>query len=305
MSAVLVSAQVKVTQEKEKVRVEIDGKPFTDFVLESGTAMKPYLYPLRSVSGKLVTRHYPMEIVPGEPKDHQHQRGLWFAHDRVNGNDFWNNESDYKTPNRGRIVVEKITDAKSGKDEGIIAANLRWDDLAGNQLVRETRQMIFRKHPTMRIIDFDIKLTALTKVTFGDSKDGTFGIRLAVPLQEENKEGPHTGTLTNAAGLQTEKNVWGKPSDYMDYSGELEGEKLGVTIFDHPSNSRRAHWHVRAYGLFSANPFGRKTFDRTVAEDVTVLEPGGQLHFRYRLIIHPGDAKTAGLQKIWEEYSKK
>jgi len=84
-------AQVQVTSQPDRVQVEIDGKPFTDFILRGGEAMKPYLYPLRSASGKIVTRHFPIETVEGEPKDHPHQRGLWFSHERVNGFDFWNN----------------------------------------------------------------------------------------------------------------------------------------------------------------------------------------------------------------------
>src|SRR4029077_6081230 len=118
MAAALCSAQVKVVSEADRVRVEVDGKPFTDFVLRGGEAMKPYLHPLRSASGKIVTRHFPMEMVEGEPKDHPHQRGLWFAHERVNGFDFWNNEANYKSTNRGRITVEKISEIKSGADAG-------------------------------------------------------------------------------------------------------------------------------------------------------------------------------------------
>src|SRR5215467_10961401 len=114
MAASLASAQVKVAQEADRVRVEVDGKPFTDFILRGDEAMKPYLYPLRSASGKIVTRHFPMEAVEGEPKDHPHQRGLWFAHEKVNGFDFWNNEASYKTPNRGRITVDKIIAKESG-----------------------------------------------------------------------------------------------------------------------------------------------------------------------------------------------
>ena len=55
------------------VQVQIDGKPFTDFVLHGGNAMKPYLYPLRSAAGKLITRKFPMETVQGEPTDHPHR----------------------------------------------------------------------------------------------------------------------------------------------------------------------------------------------------------------------------------------
>src|SRR6266481_4490940 len=67
MSTALASAQVKVVSEADRFRVEIDGKPFTDFVLRGGEAMKPYLHPLRSATGKIVTRHFPMETVKGSP----------------------------------------------------------------------------------------------------------------------------------------------------------------------------------------------------------------------------------------------
>src|SRR2546423_15437932 len=101
--------------------------------------MKPYLPPLGSASGKILTRHFPIEKVEGEPTDHPHQRGLWFAHERVNGTDFWNNEANYKTANRGRIEVVKISEAKSGADAGSIRATMNWLDPNGAQLLKESR----------------------------------------------------------------------------------------------------------------------------------------------------------------------
>src|SRR5437763_4809818 len=96
-------AQVKITQtSKDKISVEIDGKPFTDFYVGQQTA-KPYLHPLRSASGKIVTRGFPMVTdIPGEAHDHPHHRGLWFTHGDVNGYDFWANEADQKGANKGK-----------------------------------------------------------------------------------------------------------------------------------------------------------------------------------------------------------
>ena len=92
-------------------------------------------------------------------------------------------------------------------------------------------------------------VSASGEVTFGDSKDGAFGLRLAPALEEAEggppKSGntiPGTGTIVNAEGA-TSKDVWGKPSNWVDYSGEIDGEKVGITMFDHPENSRRARWH--------------------------------------------------------------
>lgn len=309
-SAGTLFAQVKFTQTENAVHVEIDGQPYTDFIFRGGDAMKPYLYPLRSATGKLVTRHFPMEKVEGEPTDHPHQRGLWFAHEKVNGFDFWNNEATYKTANRGRILLDKVEEATGGDESGTLKVLLNWFDTQDKKLVEESRVMVFHKSPTLRILDFDITLKAVEKVTFGDAKDGAFGIRIAPVLQETSagaRSGDtmpqHTGTITNAEGLQHEKEVWGKPSDWADYSGEIDGEKVGIAILDHPSNTRRARWHVRGYGLFAANPFGLQVFTKDKSQDGSMtLDAGQTARFRYRVIIHPGDAKSADIAKLWTDY---
>ncbi|MGC8795088.1 MAG: DUF6807 family protein, partial [Bryobacteraceae bacterium] len=64
-AAGMARAQVKVTQAPGRIEVEIEGKPFTTFFVGS-EAPKPYLHPLRSASGKVVTRYYPMELREGE-----------------------------------------------------------------------------------------------------------------------------------------------------------------------------------------------------------------------------------------------
>jgi hypothetical protein len=314
LAAALAPAQVKITQETDKVSVEIDGKPFTEFVLRGGNAMKPYLYPLQTASGKSVTRHLPTELVTGEPTDHPHQRGLWFGHEKVNGFDFWNNETNYTTKTRGTITVDKVTEAKGGKKSGTIGTLMTWSDPDGKKLLEETRKMTFTGDGDLRIIDIDINLKALTNITFGDAKDGVFGIRLVPSLQEVSAGGKtgdtveHSGMLVNADGGEHEKGTWGKLSNWVDDSGDVGGEKVGIAIMEHPSNSRRSYWHVRGYGLLAANPFGSTVFDLTLPKDTpkkdVPLESGGTMHFRYRVVIHPGDAKSAGIAKLWEQYSK-
>ncbi len=306
-------AQVKITPDDSRIHIEINGKPYADFVVKSDEAMKPYLYPLRAASGTIVTRHWPMDKVDAiEPVDHQHQRGVWFGPDMVNGYDFWNNEFSYKNPKAGWTKFNKLGAVKSGKKEGSIAATFDWMDPKGTKIVEESRLMTFHDDPKLRIIDFDIDLTAVTKVKFGDGKDCCFGIRLSPQLQETKTiktrgkpdqviPGP-AGVITNAEGKTTEKAVWGKPSDWCDDSGEIDGEKLGIAIFDNPKNSRRARWHVRGYGLFAANPFGVSAFTGDKSQDGSVtLEPGQKLHFKYRVVIHPAGTDLA---KLYSEYVK-
>ena len=309
LAALAAPAQVKITPGPEKIQVEIDGKPFTDFYVAGSQVSKPYLWPLRAASGTYVTRMWPMEKVEEEASiarpDHPHQRGLWFAHASVNGLDFWNiaplDQPPYNRPDRGKIVLEKMGAVKSGKESGSITAIFDWKDHDGKTLLREDRVMTFHADPKLRIVDFDITLTGVEAVKFGDEKDGVFGLRLRPVLQEDKG----TGHITNADGGAGEKAVWGKPSNWCDYSGEINGEKVGIAVLDNPANpGHPVRWHVRAYGLFAANPFGQKTFDKTQPEAEVSLAPGKSLRYRYRLIIHPGDAKTADIAAQWMKYAK-
>lgn len=278
--------------------VEIDGKPFTA-LFTGGTTLKPYLHPLRAASDKIVTRLFPMEMVEGESRDHPHHRGLWFTHGDVNGFDFWGQDAKGK---QGRVQLKKVIDLKSGKKEGSITALFEWVDPKGEVLLSENRTMKFRAAPNLRIIDFDATLTAVRKAKFGDTKEGFFALRLAEPLKE-GKGG--TGRMVSAEGAATEKNVWGKPSPWVDYAGELQGEKLGIAIFDHPSNLKHpTFWHARAYGLFAANPFGEHDFFNDKKRDGSVtLEPGQAQRFRYRVVIHSGDAQSAGIAEMYKKFA--
>ena len=309
LSAAALSAQVKIEKGDQTVSVEIDGKPFTTFYYgpQSG---HPYLHPLRAATGTIVTRAYPMEKVPGESTDHQHHRGLWFGHFDVNGYDFWSNEKDYKTKNRGNIVLKSVDDVKSGKKQGSITVTMEWLDPQGVALVRENRTMTFYAGNADRRMDLDFKLTALSQVTFKDEKDGLFAIRVAAGLEEKEKKSladpPRTGLMVNAEGCKTEAECWGKRSNWMDFHGELQGEKVGIAILDNPANPRHpTYWHARGYGLFAANPFGVKEFTKDKTQDGSMtLKAGDQLRFQYRVIIHPGDEKTADIAGEYAKYAK-
>jgi Methane oxygenase PmoA len=283
-----------------QIGIEIDGKPFTTFYFGKELA-KPYLAPLRATSGTSVTRGFPMEMIEGESRDHPHHKGLWFAHGDVNKANFWGNEPANKDPNAARIVAAGPVDAKAAGDRGTIVAHFDWLDTSGKPLLREDRTMTFYSATGKeRVFDIDVTLRAMQKAIFGDTKEGTFAIRLADALSE--KRG---GKMTNAQGAETMNNVWGKPSPWVDYSGEIKGERLGVAIFDNPKNPRHpTTWHARDYGLFATNIFGQHDFKNPNIPDGTmVLDPGQELRFRYRVVIHPGGTDREQLEKEYKKYA--
>jgi hypothetical protein len=280
------------------LKVNIDGKPFAIFHV-GADANKPFLAPIWSPSGKIITRGFPMEDIPGESRDHLHHRGLWFSYDDVNGVKFWENDPSYTRPNIGKIVVQKA-DLKEGHGSSTVTAKMEWRDPAGKVLVIEDRQMVFRADGENRIIDFHITLTTPDEVTFGDTKEGAFAIRLNDAFTERKGL-----KIVNAEGKTRMVNVWGKRSPWVDYSADLDGEKIGVAMFDHPSNPNYpTYWHTRDYGLFALDPFGQHAFDPKAEVRKTVLHKGEKIVFQWRVLIHPGDVETAHVADLYKQYAK-
>src|SRR5882672_288558 len=81
-------AEIKLTRQTNRIRVEVGGELFTEYVFNDGS--RPYLYPVLAADGTGLTRDFPQKQTPGEDHDHPWHRSIWFAHSFVNGVDFWN-----------------------------------------------------------------------------------------------------------------------------------------------------------------------------------------------------------------------
>ena len=259
-------AQVKITPGTDRVSVAIDGKPYADFFL-AADGNKPYVYPLRTASGIIVTRPYPLPA--GETTDHPYHHGMFFSHIDVNGVNYWATEPGSSIRGQGRMKLKEVLEAKSGKKSGTVKAVFEGLDPQGSPIMMDTRTITFYSDPILRTIDYEIEVApAGGKLTFGDTKEGAFGIRLATSMTEDKG-----GRMVNAEGKETEKNVWGKRSPWVDYYGQVDGETVGVAIFDHPSNPRYpTYWMSRGYGLFAANIFGLRDFTGDKTQDGSMTD---------------------------------
>lgn len=111
------------------------------------------------------------------------------------------------------------------------------------------------------------------------------------------------GHMLSSEGLM-DGDVWGQRAAWVDAWGPVDGQTVGVAIFDHPANPRHpTWWHARTYGLFAANPFGAHDFEQKPAGtgDLMVL-PGQSVTFRYRFVFHHGDPEAAGVADLWQAY---
>lgn len=293
---------VKIVEVDGGLRITVCGQPFTEY--RHADVPKPFFYPLLARGGVHMTRHFPMRTDRNdEERDHPHQRSLWFAFGSVNGVDFWT-EGD----KAGRIVHGRISDVVSGPVFGSFTATNEWRDAGGRVLLRDERVFRVYATPDQRLIDYEVTLIASEgPVTLGDTKEGMMAIRVAPWLCLTGKK--PTGHIVNSAG-QRDAVAWGKRAAWVDYFGAFDdaspARTLGVAIFDHPSNLRHpTWWHARDYGLFAANPFGQHDFEgKPPGTGDYRMESGEALTFRYRIVIHEGDADTAAIGAIFDAWTR-
>jgi hypothetical protein len=275
---------------------------------------KPVLWPLAAPGGITVTAF--------APSDHIHHKSVWFCHGdvipegvelkvksgdkRVKGVDFWS-----EAPNHGWIVCTQVGEPQAvGKGHSKVETRNEWKTPDGVKILDETRVIHFINQPEGRLFVFEISLRAsISPVVFGDTKEGSFGIRVHPELRPTTKEG---ATITTADGktiappVKDNLAIWGEPTAWVDYSGRVDGKAVGIAVFDHPDNPP-ASWHARAYGLNAANPFGRAASgfpSQKGKTDLLRLEKGGELKLKYGVYAHTGDAKTGKVAEAFAAFKK-
>ncbi|MEM9588362.1 MAG: PmoA family protein [Planctomycetota bacterium] len=245
---------------------------------------KPIIYPLKTLQGVSVTRDFPMKAAGKfERDDHDHHRSLWLTHGEVNGIDFWLDDADR---NCGRIVQ---TDATADVIDGAAVLNTKndWISADGKPVLSDTRRFTFRELDGRHVVDCDYVLHASAgDVNFGDTKEGTFGIRVAGSMKVDAKLG---GKVVSDSG-KVNKGAWGQPANWVDYTGPVGESRVGVTIHYHTqSHNAPCRWHVRTYGLFAANPFGTHHFTGGERTEGYTLKSGQSLPISVRVVLHDGE----------------
>ncbi len=255
----------------------------------------PCLWPVYAENGVTITRNYPMgedKPIDGRMDDHRHHVSIWTAFGDVNGADTW-----HRAP-----IDTKSVEAESGDAFGVIRAHNVWRaPRGGDPLVDEIRELRFYDAPAgVRLFDKTITFhAAYGDVTFGDDKEGVVAFRIRPEIQ-----GNQAGVLTNAAGGQGEREVYGTPTPWMDYSGPIEGVGTrGLALFSHPDNFREPCWHVRDYGLAAANPFALSDVCRFDEDGSYELAEGESLTLQFRFYIHTGDVEEAEVAKHYTGYA--
>lgn len=287
---------------------------------------KPFFYPLKAPNGVIVTRGWPVvQGTPGETTDHVHQKSAWFCHGdvipdgkelkvrsadkRVHGVDFWSEGG-----NHGRIVCTsvEIPESVTAPYDAVAKTQNTWQAADGMKLLTEHRLIGVKVLPTGYLLALEIDLHASEcGIIFGDTKEGSMGVRVndTFRLNGPNSDGLITSAEGETAKAPARDNLpmWGKASDWHDYSGTVDGKKAGIAIFDDARNAHRAAWHTRAYGLMAANPFGRAgSFPAQKGNtDLVKLAKGEHLKLRYGIYVHDGDAQAGQVAEAYKLFMGK
>lgn len=307
---------VSATPTESGAVVTVGDAPFVTYVADH--PHQPAVWPIHGPNGRPMTRSWPLgPRRAGEATDHPHHLSLWLAHGDVNGHDFWHPHQNTIGGEAPRIVHQRFAAiGRSGADPAVAVVETEnaWT-ADGVAVLFDRRRLSFglvdpERADSPRYVDMDVSLSpANESVVFGDTKEGSFAVRVPGPMKVDAGLG---GTAVNSRG-QTNGGAWGRPAEWVAYAGPLEPPSDadarpaagGVVVMSHPGSFRPTpRWHVREYGLFAANPFGDSDFPpETPRQGAVTVERGDTLALHYRVVFYSGEASSAQWSAWFDAYA--
>jgi hypothetical protein len=224
-------------------------------------------------------------------------RGLFFDHGDINGVDFWRELGADKT---GKLVVKSAPNWQ----KNVLSVEADMMTPQGKKMGSVREEYRFSKEGEAYLIDarMSFRADAGVELKIGDTEEAAFGVRLREEFREDRG-----AVLMNSDGLTGTKKIWGKQAKWVDYTATVDSRKVGLAIFDHPSNpGAPTYWHARGYALNSANAFGVRDFTGDKTKNGGISVPAGKaLTFHYLVVMHDGDAESAGIAKLYESFVAK
>ena len=260
-----------------KLLITIGGEPFASYVYENSKIPRPYFAHVKTPSGVQVSRNHP-PIEGKDSMDHDtYHPGIWLTFAGINKNDYWR----LKKKTEHEMFIGK---AQGGAGRGTFAVGnyyLDSKDSTGNRIAHEICRYTIIARPSYYLLIYDSTISSdKGDLVFGDDQEYGLGIRIATPIEER-----YGGQILNADGLKGAKKLYGKASDWCDYSGVIDDTLVGMTVMPDPRNFRRSWFHARDYGLIAANPFGRKGVAGGEPSEVLVKK-GEKFHLGFGVAIY-------------------
>ncbi len=271
------SSEISFQMEKARLRIFIKEKPFADYIFSDPVTTRPYFAHVKSPTGPQATRNHPPDP-ESDPTDHSSMHpGIWMSFGDINGHDYWRLKA--KVRHEAFTQLPEV----NGLQGQFTVRNSYWssDDsrVVAQEETRYTVNILAQGYQLLIDSRFS-PMGDTPKIVFGDQEEFGLSVRVATPISEKGG-----GVMTDSEGRRGAQAIWSKSGKWIDYSGEIEGQWIGMTVFTDPQNFRPSWFHARDYGLIVANPFGRKAMQAGSASEV-VVDQGQHLRLRYGVLVH-------------------
>ncbi len=254
-----------------------------------------YFHPLYDLQGNIISEDF--------PDDHHHHRGIFWAWPESTLGDrklnVW--ALDSVRPRAVNTQVKECT-----PERVVLELDNRWsyDDAPAVAVMREKVIVtIHRRRAMQRAMDFELTFTntsqetitlrgSTAKISNDDLTPKGYGGFCFRPRAEHKPF-----TFTGKDGVVPD-DVLELDSPWVDiaFFPKHDGRLAGVTIVQNPGNpGYPGHgWILRHYAFLGASWPHREPWP---------LAPGESVTLRYRLIVHQGNAETAGVSEACKVYA--
>ncbi|MCP2164187.1 DUF6807 domain-containing protein [Goodfellowiella coeruleoviolacea] len=292
------AAGVHLDRTRNGVRVLVDRRALLRYVTLPETAQrdspKPYLHPLRTTAGQVVTAV--------RPHDHPWHNGLQLTSANLSGQNFWGGRTYVRDqgyvplPNNGSIRHLRWRELATRAGHVVLSHDLRWTTSQGQDWIAEERTL------QVRDVDFERGAWLLRFSTRLRNISGA-PLRWGSPTTEGRPmagygglfwRGPRSfvsGSVRTSDGVVGDA-AMGHRSAWLAYTGTHDGSlKRSTLVFvDSPGNPRwPTPWFVRS------TPYPVVSF--AFAFDQPLLLPAGDtLTLDYHVVIADGAWSTPAIQ---------
>jgi hypothetical protein len=242
----------------------------------------PYFYPLVGLeSGR--------SLLAESALPYPHHRGLWLGCQPLNGGDYWGDTS----LDQGQIRSVQLQLSKTTPQSGGFSDRTEWIRKGAPSPLEDSRNFTFTVgSDKLWWLDVDIVLTAREDITIKQAKHSLFALRVIPELTPL-----YGGALVNSEGGAGASETYGKPARWCGYYGKTSRDTVeGLAIMDHPENPwAPCPWFTRDYGHLSPSPFA-------FIKQPWTLGAGKSIRLRYRVALHSGPPKQAGLDELYRKW---
>ncbi|MDP9794850.1 hypothetical protein J2S43_003362 [Catenuloplanes nepalensis] len=282
----------------KEVTVSAGDVPIATYVYVPDTVRlespKPYLHPLRTLAGDLVSLF--------RPHDHVWHKGIAWSLPHLGEHNFWggptyvHGQFYVQKENNGSALHRDMTSLTVDGDTAALTHTLDWRSQQGAPVVDETRSLTFTLiDETSWALRFETRMTNVSGATLhigspttkGRENAGYGGLFWRGPRSFTN------GTAQSPDGVGAD-NLRGTRAEWFAYRGKHDetGRASTIVMVDDRRNPQHPpQWFTRSaeFACLCPAPF--------FSEELP-FEAGGTLTFRYAVVIATGDHGDEGTHEL-------